>query len=68
MRITSPRGMRIVSSEGRIPLDDSIVDRQDRPVDALKVDALAYSFYALLDDAELRDVFGNLNVAANESD
>jgi hypothetical protein len=54
-------------SEAWIPLDESI-DRPDQPADPVPEDALAYSFYALLDDPELREVFGSLNVAASGSD
>ena len=62
-----PGRTRIISSEAWIPLDESI-DPQDQPADPVQEDALAYSFYALLDDAELREVFGSLNVAVNGSD
>jgi hypothetical protein len=58
---------RKISSEAWIPLDESI-DRPDLPADAVPEDALAYSFYALLDDAELREVFGSLSVAVSGSD
>jgi hypothetical protein len=62
-----PGRTRIASSEAWIPLAESI-DRQDQPADPVQQDALAYSFYALLDDIELREVFDNLNVAVNGSD
>ena len=62
-----PGRARIISSEAWIPPDESI-DPQDQPAEPVHEDALAYSFYALLDDAELREVFGSLNVAVNGSD
>jgi hypothetical protein len=62
-----PGRTRIVSSEAWIALGESI-DRQDQPADPVQEDALVYSFYALLDDVELREVFDSLNVAVNGSD
>ena len=62
-----PGRARTSSSESWIPSDEAI-DRQDQPADPVQEDALAYSFYALLDDVELREVFGSLNVAVNGSD
>jgi hypothetical protein len=66
--LAPPPGARIVSGDGWIPLAASIVDRQVQPVDPVKEDVLAYSFYALLGDAELREVFGNFTVPASGSD
>lgn len=68
MSQTAPRGTRRVSSDGWISLGDSMIDWQDQPADPIKEDALAYSFYALLDDAELREVFGDFTVPAAASD
>ena len=61
MRVISSasRGMRLVSDDDWISRDASIIESQDRLADAVKGDALAYLFYALLDDSELREVFGD---------
>ena len=66
--LAPPTGARIGSGDGRIPLAASIVDRQGPRVDAVKEDALAYSFYALLGDAELREVFDSFTVPASGFD
>lgn len=65
---STPRGTGIVSSDGWIPLDASIPNWQYELADLVKEDTLAYAFYALLDDAELREVFDDLTVAANGLD
>ena len=44
-------------------LDAPMIDWRDRPAD-LVGDDLAYVFYALLDDAGLREVFGDFMVPA----
>ncbi len=65
---STPRGTGIVSSDGWIPLDASIPNWQYELADLVKEDTLAYAFYALLDDAELREVFDGLTVPANGLD
>jgi hypothetical protein len=65
---SAPRGTGIVSSDGWIPLDASSLGRPYDLADPVKEETLAYSFYALLDDAELREVFGDLTVPANKPD
>jgi hypothetical protein len=53
----------MASTDGSILLDAPMIDWRDRSA-ALVRDELAYMFYALLDDAELREVFGDLVVQA----
>ena len=50
-------------TDGSILLDAPMIDWRDRSAD-LAWDDLAYVFYALLDDAELREVFGDFVVRA----
>ena len=65
--VFSPRrGAGIVWSDASIPIDASASDSQYEPADPAKEDALAYAFYALLDDTELKEVFGDLAVPADE--
>jgi hypothetical protein len=65
--VFSPRkGAGIVWSDARIPIDASASDSQYQPPDPAKEDALAYAFYALLDDKELQEVLGDLAVPADE--
>ena len=61
-------GRGIVSIGRSILLDAPIIDWPDRLADPMEEDDLAYSFFALLDDAELREVFGDFMVRANTSD
>jgi hypothetical protein len=65
---STPRGTGIVSSDGWIPLDGSIPNWQHELADLVKQDILAYAFYALLDDAELREVFDEFTVPADGLD
>lgn len=51
-----------------IQTDASVLDSQYEPADPAKEDALAYAFYALLDDKELEEVFHDLAVPADGSD
>jgi hypothetical protein len=65
--VFSPRkGAGIVWSDAWIPIDASAPNSQHEPADPVKEDALAYAFYALLDDKELKEVFGDLAVPADE--
>ena len=58
----------MVSNDGWTARAASIVDPQHRLADPVKEDAMAYSFYALLDDAELQEVFGDSVIRSNTSD
>jgi hypothetical protein len=53
----------VASTDSSILLDAPMIDWRDRSA-ALVRDELAYMFYALLDDAELREVFGDFVVPA----
>ena len=53
----------LASTDGSILLDAPMIDWRGRSAD-LAGDDLAYAFYALLDDAELREVFGDFVVPA----
>jgi hypothetical protein len=53
----------MASTDGSILLDAPMIDWRDRSA-ALVGGELAYMFYALLDDAELREVFGDFVVPA----
>ena len=55
------RGM--ASTDGSMLLDAPMIDWRDRSA-GLVGDDLAYVFYVLLDDAELREVFGEFMVPA----
>lgn len=70
MRVAAlaPAGTGIVWSDGWIQLDASSLDWPYALTDLVKEDTLGYSFYALLDDAELREVFGDFTVPANRSE
>ena len=58
----------MVSTDGSILLDASNIDWRDRPADPVDEDHLWYSLFASLDDAELREVFGDFMVPANTPD
>ena len=70
MRIGSSasRGTRMVSKDGWTSRAASVMDSQHGPEHPVKEDAVAYAFYALLDDAELREVFGGSVIRSNTSD
>jgi hypothetical protein len=70
MRMISPgpRSTRTASIDGRVRRDTSTRDWQKRVADPVEEDALAYSFYTLLDDAELREIFGDLSAPASGPD
>jgi hypothetical protein len=51
------------STNGSILLDAPMIDWRDRSADLVGHD-LVHMFYALLDDAELREVFGDFVVPA----
>jgi hypothetical protein len=53
----------MASTDGSILLDAPMIDWRDRSADPVRHD-LAYVFYALLDDAQLREVFGDFVVPA----
>ncbi len=50
----------------RAYLDPLIIDWRDRLADPVEEDDLTYSFFALLDDAELREVFADFLVPGLE--
>ena len=53
----------MASTDGSILLDAPMIDWRDRSADLVGED-LAHVFYALLDDTELREVFGDFVVPA----
>jgi len=57
----------MVSTDGSSLLNALIIDRRDRLAD-LQDDALAYMLGASVDDAELREVFGDFMVPPSTSD
>lgn len=68
MRFPAAGSMKKASIEGKAPRDVSTIDWLKYRADPREEDALAYSFYALLDDAGLREVFGDLTVSTHASE
>ena len=58
--------MGMASTDGSMLLDAPMIDWRDRSA-GLVGDDLAYVFYVLLDDAELREVFGDFVVPEQNS-